>query len=70
LDGVVNGGGASVSGNIGDDVYVEQGTDGLLTTTVQLPGGGSVVRVGILDTADGVSGTTPFDIVFDRARLS
>lgn len=70
IDGVVNGGGAGIAGNIGDDIYVAQGPGGFLTTTPPNPLTGSVIRVGILDTADGVSGTTPFDIVFDRERLS
>lgn len=70
LDGVINGGGASVSGQIGDDIYVSHAGDGSLTNIPPNPLNGSVVRVGMLDTADGVSGSTPFDIVFDRARLS
>lgn len=70
IDGIVNGGGAAVSGNVGDDVYCSQAGDGSLTTVPPDPLLGQVIRVGILDCADGVSGNIPFDIVFDRERLA
>lgn len=69
--GVVPGAGAQVSGSvIGSDVYVSHLGDGSLTTVPPDPVSGSVVRVGILDGADAVSGGFGIDIVFDRGRLT
>lgn len=69
LAGMIEGAGAGVSGIIGDDVFISHLGDGSLTVVPPSVSGGSVLRVGILDGADGVSGGSPVDILFDRGRL-
>ena len=51
-------------------MYVSHLGDGSLTNVAPGPVSGSVIRVGILDGADAVSGGSVIDIVFDRGRLS
>lgn len=70
-DGFALGAGPSVVGGyIGADVFVDHAGAGQLTVTPPNPLNGGVIRVGIIDGADGVSGGSPTDILFDRGRLN